>query len=109
MCGIIARVGDGDALGELLTGLQKLEYRGYDSAGIAAINGSGINVCKREGETKALRAALETEHLSGEVGLGHTRWSTHGPPSDANAHPHTDCDGRIAVVHNGIIHCCWKL
>lgn len=103
MCGIIARAGDSDALGELVTGLGKLEYRGYDSAGIAARNGDGINVCKREGETDELREALDARQISGEIGVGHTRWSTHGPPSDANAHPHTDCSGRVAVVHNGII------
>ncbi len=103
MCGIIARVGDGDALAELLTGLRNLEYRGYDSAGVAVRSEDGIDVCKREGETDVLDAALAERHLFGDIGIGHTRWSTHGPPSDANAHPHTDTDGRVAVVHNGII------
>ncbi|WP_418280216.1 glutamine--fructose-6-phosphate transaminase (isomerizing) [Halorubrum sp. DTA98] len=103
MCGIIARVGDGDALAELMTGLRNLEYRGYDSAGVAVRCEDGIDVCKREGETDVLDAALVERHLPGSVGIGHTRWSTHGPPSDANAHPHTDDDGRVAVVHNGII------
>ncbi len=103
MCGIIARVGNGGALEELMAGLENLEYRGYDSAGIAIQSGGTIEVCKREGETSELRAALEGRSLPGNSGLGHTRWSTHGRPSDANAHPHTDCQNRVAVAHNGII------
>ncbi|MFP8890823.1 glutamine--fructose-6-phosphate transaminase (isomerizing) [Natrialbaceae archaeon A-CW2] len=108
MCGIIGYVGNGDgsdALDVLLSGLSGLEYRGYDSAGIALSNGE-LDVHKREGELSALESALESaDPVSGAdaVGIGHTRWSTHGPPSDANAHPHTDADGRVAVVHNGII------
>ena len=105
MCGIIARVGDDDdrAVDELLTGLENLEYRGYDSAGVAIKNGGGPEVFKREGEISHLKDALADEVPDGGLGIGHTRWSTHGPPSDANAHPHTDCSGDIAVVHNGII------
>lgn len=103
MCGIIGRAGDGDALASLLTGLKNLEYRGYDSAGVAVRNRDGIDVCKREGETDVLDAAVAERNLTGDSGIGHTRWSTHGAPSDANAHPHTDEDGRVAVVHNGII------
>ncbi|MDQ2054436.1 glutamine--fructose-6-phosphate transaminase (isomerizing) [Halobellus sp. H-GB7] len=104
MCGIVARAGFGDAIDELLAGLQNLEYRGYDSAGVAVRDESGgISVCKREGETDALEAALEDRRLGGAVGIGHTRWSTHGAPSDANAHPHTDDTNRVAIVHNGII------
>ena len=102
MCGITARVGDDEALDELLTSLTNLEYRGYDSAGVALLD-EDLEVCKREGETDALKRAVAEEEPSGSIGIGHTRWSTHGPPSDANAHPHTGCEGRVAVVHNGII------
>ena len=104
MCGIVARIGESDdAVDELLVGLENLEYRGYDSAGIAVQNGCGVDVRKRAGGLDELRNALATDPPSGSVGVGHTRWSTHGPPTDANAHPHTDCDGDVAVVHNGII------
>ncbi|WP_265110672.1 glutamine--fructose-6-phosphate transaminase (isomerizing) [Halosolutus halophilus] len=106
MCGIIGYVGTDrgdDALEVLLDGLSQLEYRGYDSAGVALADG-GIDVHKREGELAALEAALPRERFDGDsIGIGHTRWSTHGPPSDANAHPHTDATERVAVVHNGII------
>src|SRR6056297_666230 len=105
MCGIIARIGgdDDSAVDELLTGLENLEYRGYDSAGLAIKNGGGPEVFKRQGEISHLKDALADEVPEGGLGIGHTRWSTHGPPSDANAHPHTDCTGEVAVVHNGII------
>ncbi|MWG33190.1 glutamine--fructose-6-phosphate transaminase (isomerizing) [Halomarina oriensis] len=103
MCGITACVGGDDAVGGLLTGLGNLEYRGYDSAGIAVPDDRGLNVVKREGRLDRLREALGTDRPTGTIGIGHTRWSTHGPPTDANAHPHQDCTGHVAVVHNGII------
>jgi len=103
MCGITARVGHGNSAESLICSLENLEYRGYDSAGIALKNGAGIEVTKREGKVEQLKRALASEDLAGDVGIGHTRWSTHGPPSDANAHPHTGCDDQVAVVHNGII------
>jgi glucosamine--fructose-6-phosphate aminotransferase (isomerizing) len=103
MCGIIGCVGRGDeTLSTLVHGLQSLEYRGYDSAGVA-LGGSELGVCKTSGKIERLRAALDEQSLSGSVGIGHTRWSTHGPPTDENAHPHQDCTGDVAVVHNGII------
>ena len=105
MCGIIGYVGPATETRDvLLDGLANLEYRGYDSAGIA-VAGDTLEVVKREGELDALVSAVAsgTFALTGPAGIGHTRWSTHGPPSDANAHPHTDEAGRVAVVHNGII------
>ncbi|MCU4741571.1 glutamine--fructose-6-phosphate transaminase (isomerizing) [Halobacteria archaeon AArc-m2/3/4] len=109
MCGIIGYTGgrshapdDGDVLDVLMTGLSGLEYRGYDSAGVALAD-SSLSVHKRQGEVSALEDALPDGSVGGRAGIGHTRWSTHGPPSDANAHPHTDCTGTVAVVHNGII------
>ncbi len=103
MCGIIGRVGTENAIDSLLTGLENLEYRGYDSAGVAIQNGSGIKVQKRSGKVADLKAAIDRDIADGQVGIGHTRWSTHGPPTDANAHPHTDSTSDVAVVHNGII------
>ena len=99
MCGIVGYVGDGDALPIVAAGLKNLEYRGYDSAGIALRNG-GLSVYKSAGEIDGL--AIPDSSTS-RCGIGHTRWSTHGEPTDANAHPHTDCTGTVAVVHNGII------
>src|SRR5437588_1770835 len=103
MCGIVGYVGSDDALPIVLEGLRRLEYRGYDSAGVAVVDG-GLRVVKREGKLRELESALGSEDLvTGTVGIGHTRWATHGVPSDRNAHPHVDCNGRVAVIHNGII------
>jgi glucosamine--fructose-6-phosphate aminotransferase (isomerizing) len=101
MCGIIGVVGRDDTLAVVMDGLAQLEYRGYDSAGVALTNDT-VHVVKKAGKLANLEAALPAD-LEGRVGIGHTRWSTHGPPTDDNAHPHTDEDGRVAVVHNGII------
>jgi glutamine---fructose-6-phosphate transaminase (isomerizing) len=103
MCGIVGYVGPDQALPIVLEGLRRLEYRGYDSAGVAVIH-DGLSVVKREGKLSELERALDiVGAVPGSVGMGHTRWATHGAPTDANAHPHTDCDGRVGVIHNGII------
>ena len=103
MCGIVGYVGPDEALPIILEGLHRLEYRGYDSAGVAVLDGD-LTVVKRAGKLEALEKKLADHGTpEGTVGMGHTRWATHGPPTDQNAHPHLDCDGRIAVIHNGII------
>ncbi|MBA2337248.1 MAG: glutamine--fructose-6-phosphate transaminase (isomerizing) [Acidimicrobiia bacterium] len=107
MCGILGYVGPRQAAPLILDGLRRLEYRGYDSAGIAVVADSVedrvIDVRKAKGKIERLAGILDREPLAGTVGIGHTRWATHGVPSDANAHPHTDASGRFVVVHNGII------
>ncbi len=103
MCGIVGYIGAGSAQEVLLAGLERLEYRGYDSAGIAVLNGRELQVCKSKGRLHFLQERLAAHPLPGSLGIGHTRWATHGEPSDLNAHPHTDVKGDIAVVHNGII------
>jgi glucosamine--fructose-6-phosphate aminotransferase (isomerizing) len=103
MCGIVGYVGSDEALPIILEGLRRLEYRGYDSAGVAVVDGA-LTVRKREGKLSELDAVLADDPMpAGTVGMGHTRWATHGVPSDRNAHPHTDCTGKVAVIHNGII------
>jgi len=102
MCGIVGSIGRGDdTVDVLMDGLRSLEYRGYDSAGIAL--GPSMNVLRKSGELDALAEVVNANEPTGTYGIGHTRWSTHGPPTDRNAHPHTDESGRVAVVHNGII------
>jgi glutamine---fructose-6-phosphate transaminase (isomerizing) len=103
MCGIIGYVGTRDVVPVLLEGLKKLEYRGYDSAGIAVVNGDEVIVVRAEGKLGNLEQKLASAPLHGTFGIGHTRWATHGKPNENNAHPHRDCTGRVVVIHNGII------
>jgi glucosamine--fructose-6-phosphate aminotransferase (isomerizing) len=104
MCGIVGYAGNQQALPILLEGLRRLEYRGYDSAGVAVLDGGELQVVRKAGKLEALEQALGSDGaLSGLSGIGHTRWATHGQPTDRNAHPHLDCSGRVAVIHNGII------
>ena len=103
MCGIIGYIGKRQASPILLDGLRRLEYRGYDSAGMALSNGHGLEVIRRAGRIENLRKAVAEINPRGEVGISHTRWATHGAPTDANAHPHKDESGKLAVVHNGVI------
>jgi glucosamine--fructose-6-phosphate aminotransferase (isomerizing) len=103
MCGIVGYIGPRAAAGLLLDGLKRLEYRGYDSSGIAIVNGKGLEIAKAAGKISALEQQLDGQLPAGTVGIAHTRWATHGAPTTPNAHPHTDQSGRIAVIHNGII------
>ncbi len=103
MCGIVGYVGPRPAAEILLDGLKRLEYRGYDSAGVAVVNGGGVRIRKSAGKISALAELLKEDTPKGTVGIGHTRWATHGAPTTPNAHPHTDRSGRIALIHNGII------
>jgi glucosamine--fructose-6-phosphate aminotransferase (isomerizing) len=103
MCGIIGYAGTRDVVPVLLGGLKKLEYRGYDSAGIAVVEGNSVKVVRAEGKLSNLEAKLDAAPLKGTFGMGHTRWATHGKPNENNAHPHRDCTGKVVVIHNGII------
>ncbi len=103
MCGIVGYIGQKKVSTVLLDGLRRLEYRGYDSAGIAVINGGSIQVVRSAGKLRDLEENLRQTHLEGNFGIGHTRWATHGRPTEENAHPHRDCTGTMVVVHNGII------
>ncbi len=104
MCGIVGYVGDGPALAAVMDGLRRLEYRGYDSAGIAMVEPTGVlRTERRAGPLRNLEKRLVDSEITANTGIGHTRWATHGAPTDANAHPHLDCTGAVAVVHNGII------
>ncbi|WP_314040263.1 glutamine--fructose-6-phosphate transaminase (isomerizing) [Slackia exigua] len=103
MCGIVGYTGTSQATDILIDGLKRMEYRGYDSAGIAVQTDAGLVVRRKVGKVSGLEAIVASDHIEGTCGIGHTRWATHGRPSERNAHPHTDCSGRFAVVHNGII------
>src|SRR6516225_3387681 len=104
MCGIVGYVGKKRVVPVIIDGLRRLEYRGYDSAGIAvAGNGEGLQVRRAEGKLRNLEEAIRLKPLDGTYGIGHTRWATHGRPTEENAHPHRDCTGKIVVVHNGIV------
>lgn len=103
MCGIVGYIGNKPAWNVILKGLKRLEYRGYDSAGIALLENDAINVYKKTGKVAVLEEFATGQNLNGTVGIGHTRWATHGEPSDSNAHPHLSGDGRLTIVHNGII------
>src|SRR5882762_9912944 len=104
MCGIVGYIGRQSATPIIVEGLRRLEYRGYDSAGMSVINGQGMEIRKKKGRIdEGLGRLLQSNPLPGNVGIGHTRWATHGPPSDQNSHPHLDQSGRIAVVHNGVV------
>ncbi len=104
MCGIVGYVGKKRVVPVIIEGLRKLEYRGYDSAGIAvAGNGDGMQLRRAEGKLRNLEEVLRLKPLDGTYGIGHTRWATHGRPTEENAHPHRDCTGKIVVVHNGIV------
>src|SRR5689334_3806286 len=104
MCGIVGYIGRANAVDVLIPSLKRLEYRGYDSSGVATVNGHGLESYRATGKIANLEALLSRgRRPSGTIGIAHTRWATHGKPSEANSHPHTDCRGRLAVVHNGII------
>src|SRR5881628_1592491 len=111
MCGIVGYVGEQQALDVVLGGLRRLEYRGYDSAGVAVLDVGGaddgrsdrLRVERKAGKLSNLEKEIADTPLPGTLGIGHTRWATHGPPTDRNAHPHVDCTGKVAVVHNGTI------
>lgn len=103
MCGIVAYIGKKEAYPIVVKGLKRLEYRGYDSAGIALLDQGEINLYKRQGKVANLEAFASEKNINGGVGIGHTRWATHGLPNDINAHPHASMDGRLALIHNGII------
>ncbi|MFH1798576.1 MAG: glutamine--fructose-6-phosphate transaminase (isomerizing) [Candidatus Omnitrophota bacterium] len=109
MCGIIGYTGNKDASDILMKGLARLEYRGYDSSGIAVLEGGELTLCKKQGKLAVLEQELKNFPLKGQTGIGHTRWATHGVPNDINAHPHIDYKKQIAIVHNGIIENYWEI
>ncbi len=102
MCGIVGYIGPREAYPIIITGLKRQEYRGYDSTGIAILN-HGLHVYKKKGKVAELEQSLLGKPLNANIGIGHTRWATHGEPSDVNAHPHQSASGKLAMIHNGII------
>src|SRR5438067_8428853 len=102
MCGIVGYVGNHQAAPLVVAGLAQLEYRGYDSAGVSVLGSTGLKTHKQAGRVRELEASLP-RRFTGKVGIGHTRWATHGAANDVNAHPHLDAKGKVAVVHNGIV------
>src|SRR5689334_6656017 len=100
MCGIVGYIGNRNASEVLVEGLRRLEYRGYDSAGVAIMNGKGVELRRSMGKLSALESLLKEHPIIGSMGVGHTRWATHGRPSEQNAHPHSCCQNRFFVVHN---------
>ncbi|MEJ6748550.1 MAG: class II glutamine amidotransferase, partial [Flavobacteriales bacterium] len=103
MCGIVGYIGNREAYPIIIKGLKRLEYRGYDSAGIALSEGGEINILKQKGKVSDLEDYSENKNKSGHIGIGHTRWATHGVPNQQNAHPHASGDKNLAIIHNGII------
>jgi glucosamine--fructose-6-phosphate aminotransferase (isomerizing) len=103
MCGIVGYIGSKPLLPVLIEGLRRLEYRGYDSAGVAVVQDGVMRIRRSAGKLSRLEDVLELDPIDGQFGIGHTRWATHGRPTEENAHPHRDCGNRIVVVHNGII------
>ncbi|MGH9143046.1 MAG: class II glutamine amidotransferase, partial [Vicinamibacterales bacterium] len=103
MCGIIGYIGAKEVVPVLIEGLRRLEYRGYDSAGVAVVRDGAIDLRRSAGKLSNLEQVIRIDPIVGDYGVGHTRWATHGRPTEENAHPHRDCTGKIVVVHNGII------
>src|SRR5579862_2232225 len=103
MCGIVGYIGRKEVMPILIDGLKRLEYRGYDSAGVAVLNGGSIELRRSVGKISKLDALVAASPVHGRLGVGHSRWATHGRPSEENTHPHTDCTKKLVVVHNGII------
>src|SRR5258708_28178277 len=103
MCGIIGYIGPKDVVPVLIDGLRRPEYRGYDSAGVAVVRNGTVDLRRSAGKLSNLEDVITGHPIAGDYGVGHTRWATHGPPTEENAHPHRDCTGNIVVVHNGII------
>jgi len=103
MCGIIGYTGFREVAPILIGGLKRLEYRGYDSAGISIMNGVGLQTRKSSGKISNLEQLIKENPTAGHTGIGHTRWATHGEPTTQNAHPHADCDGKFSLIHNGIV------